>query len=284
MADRSHYPDSTGSWNAPPSNRRAESGYIDRTEPMSRHERQEVADERVGGRRLAPEPAVPPGGGSSWSNTQVSTQGPDAHLGDPELAAAAVGVDARGPDPYAVRHLPPEPSTSGPGGGPPETPFSAPPHQATPGIDEPTQLHNPVQHQLQQPQHQQQPQPSHHVQQQQPPASNSRRGYPEQVGEGVYRRNRKGLGVVLALVSLAMMGLVGFMLVGQLGAEGPLSPSAALAAALALAGLPLTAWGLYPLLGMGPQSGPDHPGALLRPPYTYLLTGLALLLAAGLAA
>jgi len=57
-----------------------------------------------------------------------------------------------------------------------------------------------------------------------------------------------------------------------------------LAGGFALAGLPLTAWGIAPLLGTGSNSGPEDFSAVLRAPYVYLVTGLVLLLAAGMAA
>ena len=286
MADRPQYPDSTGSWQAPPSGRRADARFMDRTDSMKRTDRhgESTIDELITSRRSAEAPPPPANTGAAWSGPSAPTE---AHMGDPELAAAA-GMDGRGPEPYAGHSQQPEPAqpappapprppqpappampTAQPVGEPVENAYAGPPpHVAPAGIDEPTRVHNPVQPQ--------QPQ-------QQPPQYQQQR-YPEQVAEGVYRRNRKGLGLVLVIITCVMAGIVGFMLVNQFTADGPLSPSAALAAAFALTGLPLVAWGLYPVLGMGSQSGPDHYSALLRPPYAYLLTGLVLLIAAGLAA
>lgn len=283
--DRPKYPDSTGSWDAPLPSRRNEPGFTDRTEPMNRPDRQgESALDDLMAVRRHPGGEVPPQAptsGPSWPGSPVSTPpvspaaAPDPHYGDPELAAAS--RMERGHDPHSRQ------------GGEPMLPGGNPGQPPAQGIDEPTQLHNPVQHQ----QHHQvhhQPQPpqgsQHHPQQHHAPQQQNgpRRNYPEQVGEGVYRRSRPGLGILLAIVTVAMLALVGIMLASQLAAGGPLSPSAVISATFALVGLPMAAWGLYPLLGMGSQSGPEHYSALLRAPYVYLLTGLVLLLAAGLAA
>lgn len=282
--DRPKYPDSTGSWDAPLPSRRNEPGFIDRTEPMNRPDRQGEAalDDLMATRRPAGGDVPPqaPTSGPSWPGSPVSpAAAPDPHYGDPELAAAS-RRDGRGPELHSRMGGEPMQQSGNPG---------QPPAQ---GIDEPTQLHNPVQqqhhqvlHQPPQQHHQPSPPQQQHAPQQHAPQQNGpRRGYPEQVGEGVYRRSRPGLGILLAIVTVAMLALVGIMLAGHLTSGGPFSPSAVISATFALVGLPMTAWGLYPLLGMGSQSGPDHYSVLLRAPYVYLLTGLVLLLAAGLAA
>ncbi|GAA4900587.1 hypothetical protein LX16_0550 [Stackebrandtia albiflava] len=272
MAERQNYPDSSGGrWDAPLPNRRPEPaerpGFVDRTEPMGRPDRPQPAndvslDELMASRsRRTPFPEqAAPVSGPQWQGGME----PDALHGDPELAAAA-GVDA---------YRPQSPVSGQPvSGGHPE-----PAGQQYGAMDEPTRLHNPVTQQAAPPPH---PAP--------PPVpaqagGQNRRGYPEQVAEGVYRRSRPGLGVLLAVVAVAMIALVGGMLIATVGGTGLANPSAVVSAALAFAGIPLTAWGLYPLLGMGSQAGPDHYSALLRAPYVHLLTGLVLLVAAGLAA
>ena len=143
-------------------------------------------------------------------------------------------------------------------------------------FDEPTQLHGSVSQQ-----HQYQP-PADHMQE--PAGQAPRRQGPEQVADGVYRRNRPALGVAMALVTVAMMGMTVFMLVRSALGDGGLGPSVILSATFAMVGLPLSAWGMYPLLGMGANSGPEDFRVLLRPPYAYLLVGLILVLAAGMAA
>ncbi len=61
------------------------------------------------------------------------------------------------------------------------------------------------------------------------------------------------------------------------------SASGAVAGTLMLIGLPTLAAGLYPMVGGGAES-PDGARAVLRAPLAYLLVGLVLLVAAGLAA
>ena len=243
------------------------------------------------------EPTAPRHGEPThWSLEREASQPVGADQGgDPELAAAA-GLDTNRP-------APPRPPVQGPVdpalAAPPQHQYpgqqqvggldeptqlhsySAPqppaPQQPTGAFDEPTQLHNPVQ---------QQPMPHDTGRFPEPaPVQQPPRRAPEQVGDGVYRRNRPGLGIIVVVVTIAMFALVAFMLVNSIvTADGALDPSAVVSGVLALAGLPLTAWGLFPLLGMGPNTGPDDPRVLLRPPYALLITGLVLLLAAGLAA
>jgi hypothetical protein len=61
------------------------------------------------------------------------------------------------------------------------------------------------------------------------------------------------------------------------------SASGAVAGTLMLVGLPTLAAGLHPLISGG-AAAPDGARAVLRAPLAYLLVGLVLLLAAGLAA
>lgn len=291
MSDRQHnYPDSTGS------RREAAAGgrpvFYERTEAIDQPERPPRAD----GGYLTRPPAGPSGNEPAAAEAGYPPRRPppaesapasfaadsslsniDGHAADPELAAAAGLSSTRGGEAGPYPPAGPQPHYQPPAQQPP--PQGPPPQQAPPppqyqqpqaledphqqaqhsggAVYEPTQLHSPV---------------------------SAASSYPEQVGDGVYRRSRPGLGVALALVMAAMAGMVGFMLVDELRADGPVSPSAAMAATFALAGLPLAGFGLYPILGSGSKSGPDHVGALLRPPYIYLIAGLTLFLAAGLAA
>lgn len=105
---------------------------------------------------------------------------------------------------------------------------------------------------------------------------------PDQLADGTYRTKRSGSAVLFVLGTLlfAMPPLV--LLARSVLDTG--SPSGVIAGTLALLGLPLLAAGLHPLLGGGAATGAREPTALLRPPYLYLVVGLVLLVAAGLAA
>ncbi|CAM3232584.1 hypothetical protein STSO111631_08440 [Stackebrandtia soli] len=227
---------------------------------------------------------------TQWNlEREAPVSGGDMSYMDPELAAAA-GMDAGRPG----GEIPGRQSLSQHG-----APRHAPQHQPQTLMDEPTQLHNPVApvsspHMAPVSSPHMAPVSSPHM----APASShpsdpsryqsdqgkNRRGYPEQVSDGVYRRSRPGLGALVAIVAIGLAVLIGYMLMQQIAEEGPVSPSAVLAGGFALAGLPLTAWGIAPLLGTGSNSGPEDFSAVLRAPYVYLVTGLVLLLAAGMAA
>lgn len=310
MSERQqNYPDATGSrWDGAPGGRRPASGdrpaFLDRTEPMSQQDRaasaadpslNDVMGSRDRSSRLqSRERSIDSAGiaprraeQSQWSMERESTAGisAEAGLGDPELAAAsgmddlAMGRPAvsrppvqGGVDSAIQTQMVPQQSTAQ------RFPVSPAPQQSVPqgpsGFDEPTQLHNPVASPSMGPDTGRFAEPA-----------GARRTYPEQVGDGVYRRSRPGLGLIVAVATIGMAVLVVYMLINAMvKAESAVDPSAVISGIFALGGLPLTAWGLYPLLGMGANSGPEDLSALLRPPYAHLLTGLALLIAAGLAA
>lgn len=98
-------------------------------------------------------------------------------------------------------------------------------------------------------------------------------------GERVYRTGRPALAVVLAVVTAVLMVPVVRLLLQATFADVAIAAGVVPAVLLAL-GLPLTGIGLYGVAGAGRAL--DR-GDLLRPPTCYLLVGLVLLLAAGLA-
>jgi hypothetical protein len=295
-----NYPDSTGShWeggSGPVSRRAADRpAFMERTEPMSRQPR--VADGPADdGKRPLTHGRLDstPGGvipmqrridaAAQWNNdrdrgTQAVPPTEQPYGGDPELAAASgfEGVAQQPPVRQPVQSPPDHPVSSQWPAKPATPPAGVPSAPESPGgFDEPTQLHHSVQQQTGF------CEPQRFVEPPATPAS-PRRG-PAQVGEGVYRRSRPALGIALAAVTLAMSAVMAILLVAAFVDGRPFNASAIVSATFALAGLPLTAWGLYPLLGMGPHTGPQESHVLLRPPYAVVLTGIALLIAAGLAA
>lgn len=105
---------------------------------------------------------------------------------------------------------------------------------------------------------------------------------PNQLADGAYRTNRPGSAVALVLGAL-LFAMPPLVLVWRSALDTG-SSSGVIGGTLALLGLPLLAAGLYPLMGGGAATGAREYTALLRPPYIYLLLGVALLTAAGLAA
>ncbi|MGH8791628.1 MAG: hypothetical protein ACRDXX_03175 [Stackebrandtia sp.] len=288
MTDRQqNYPDSTGSRrdvNRPV--------FYNRTVAIDQREGQTHAGATYG--TAASQPVEPATATVRPVERAPASAPPNAHMGgaDPELAVAA-GMQPRGPEVPQYPTAPPRqvpmqqsyPQHAQPqqsaglddllhsASAPPAQQYAPPPQQQQQPVEamyEPTQMHNPV--------------ASPQVAEPEQHDPRLGRNYPEQVGDGVYRRSRPGLGIAVALGALVMAGLIGFMLYKDVTSEAPASPSAMISAAFALAGLPLAAFGLYPLLGSGTKSGPENFGAVLRAPYIYLATGLILFVAAGLAA
>ncbi|MGH3738383.1 MAG: hypothetical protein ACRDT6_22670, partial [Micromonosporaceae bacterium] len=89
--------------------------------------------------------------------------------------------------------------------------------------------------------------------------------------------------IAVALVTLLAVVPGVLLLYSALFDGDMVSASGAVSGTLMLIGLPLLATGLYPLIG-GSATAPDGVRGLLRPPYAYLVVGMVLLLAAGLAA
>jgi hypothetical protein len=100
----------------------------------------------------------------------------------------------------------------------------------------------------------------------------------------VYKTRRAGVvGLVAGVALVAELLLIRVLLVGEFGHT--VAPGAVLAGLFAMAGIPLVALGLYGLItGPAATAGPEATRAWLRTPLAYLPIGLALLLAAGLAA
>lgn len=228
---------------------------------------------------------------------------PEPQVVDPELAALA-GGEPRGPlapprppergplpptfdDPRRGPFPPAEPVSGGPRlapPGPPPAPQVAPhiapapvggpsvppppPGMPRPPIDPPTQAYPAM--------------PGRERRTE--PVVNRRPDAPMEVFEGVYRKKRPAVALLVVVVSaLAMIPAV-VVLARSLFAGDGFSPSGVVAGILMLAGIPLVGAGLIPLLGSGPRIGGREMSAILRPPYIYLVTGLVLLLAAGAAA
>jgi hypothetical protein len=106
----------------------------------------------------------------------------------------------------------------------------------------------------------------------------------EAVGGAIYRTRRLGVAAILAVVALvAELMVLRVLLTGEFGHV--VQPSAVLGGIFAMCGTPLVTMGLYGLLTGAATAGGPHPGrAWLRTPLAYLPVGLALLIAAGLAA
>jgi hypothetical protein len=106
----------------------------------------------------------------------------------------------------------------------------------------------------------------------------------EPAREGVYRTRRPAL-ALLYLIGVAVFEWPAIRLVAHGGFGDNLSSSAAVSGIFLIVGLPLVARGLFALQA-GAGRLPHQPAgrAWLQPPVAYLTVGLALLLAAGLAA
>ncbi|MGY0232531.1 hypothetical protein [Longispora urticae] len=112
-----------------------------------------------------------------------------------------------------------------------------------------------------------------------------RRPEPAADGDGVYRSRRPviaiGLAAVVGVLEIAALVLLGSTLL----ANGTTSPSGVVAGVLLLLGLPVFAAGMYGMVtGAGRASERHGARVLLRPPLSYLVIGLVLLLGAALAA
>lgn len=286
--NQQHYPDShgarwegqTGSGHPGQTDRPA---FLDRTEPMSRQDREARAgdpslDDLMGGRnRTSRLPSqergeAPTGGFAAQHGPETPQWSPDGapvpppHMGepatgDPELAA----VSRMEPPRQVPPPMPPQlgEAARGPMGQP------SPPH---PDLNEPTQMHNPVPSgpPMQQQQHQQ------HQQQQQQRG----RAYPSQVSDGVYQSNKSGLGPVAWIAAFVMAVPIAYVMVRSLASGAGVSAGAVVAGVFGLTGLPLTAFGLQAVL----NANREEPASPWRAPYVYLVLGLVLVLAAGMAA
>ena len=99
----------------------------------------------------------------------------------------------------------------------------------------------------------------------------------------VYRARRAGiLGALGAVAVVAELFLLRVLLAGEFGHL--VAPGAVLAGLFAMSGVPLVAMGLYGLMTGVAAAGPSPERAWLRTPLAFLPIGLALLIAAGLAA
>ncbi|ADD41888.1 hypothetical protein [Stackebrandtia nassauensis] len=294
--NQQHYPDSSGARWETPAERPA---FLDRTEPVSRQEREvrggdSSLDDLMGNRnrtsRLpsqergeepsgvhavprgpesppqqwshdnAPAPAPQwspenaPASPPQWSPDSAPTPPPqlgEPATGDPELAAVS-RMDA-------PRQVPPPmpPQLGDNAHRPPMAQPSPPPAD----LNEPTQMHNPVTSA--------------------PPAQQQRGStYPPQSG-GVYQSNKSGLGSLAWVAALIMALPIAYVMIRSLASGADVILSGAVASGVfALAGLPLTAYGLQASLNANTGETPSP----LRAPYVYLVIGLVLLLAAGMAA
>jgi len=100
-------------------------------------------------------------------------------------------------------------------------------------------------------------------------------------GDGVYRTRRPAMALVYGVLTVifeigALRIFLDSMFTGDLVISGIVSGT------FLIAGLPLLAAGLYGATTGGTRA--DGPGGWLRPPAVYLIAGLGLLIAAGLAA
>ncbi|MBG6138198.1 hypothetical protein [Longispora fulva] len=111
-----------------------------------------------------------------------------------------------------------------------------------------------------------------------------RRSEPSADGDGVYRSRRPviaiGLAAVVGVLELVTLGLLGSSLMAK-----PIPASGVVAGVLLLLGLPVFAAGMYGMVtGAGRASERHGARILLRPPLSYLVIGLVLLVGAALAA
>jgi hypothetical protein len=106
----------------------------------------------------------------------------------------------------------------------------------------------------------------------------------ESVGGAIYRTRRVGVAALLGAVAIvAELLLVRVLVSGEFGHT--VQPGAVLAGIFAMCGVPLVTMGLYGLMtGAATAGGPTPGRAWLRTPLAYLPVGLALMIAAGLAA
>jgi hypothetical protein len=106
----------------------------------------------------------------------------------------------------------------------------------------------------------------------------------ETVGGAIYRTRRLGVAAVLTIVALvAEVMILRVLLTGEFAKV--VEPNAVLGGIFAMCGTPLVTMGLYGLMTGAVTAGGPYPGrAWLRAPLAYLPVGLALLIAAGLAA
>jgi hypothetical protein len=106
----------------------------------------------------------------------------------------------------------------------------------------------------------------------------------ENVGGAIYRTRRLGVATVLTIVALvAEVLMLRVLLTGAFAHT--VQANAVLGGIFAICGTPLVTMGLYGLMtGAAAAAGPHSGRAWLRTPLAYLPVGLALLIAAGLAA
>jgi hypothetical protein len=117
----------------------------------------------------------------------------------------------------------------------------------------------------------------------QPPFQAPTQAIPSAPPAAVYLARRPGIAWLLGLAAVVIELLLVPVLFGGLFAHN-INGAEVLGAALALSGVPMAAMGLYGLAcGGATASGPHVGRAWLRPPLAYLLIGLILLIAAGLA-
>jgi hypothetical protein len=99
-------------------------------------------------------------------------------------------------------------------------------------------------------------------------------------GDGVYRTKRPAIALVVAILTVIFeIGAVRVLLDGMFG--GPFLAGQTIAGMFLIAGLPLFALGVYGSSGGGIRA---EAGGWAKPPVLYLVAGLGLLIAAGLAA
>ncbi|HEU4423064.1 MAG TPA: hypothetical protein VFR67_11080 [Pilimelia sp.] len=104
------------------------------------------------------------------------------------------------------------------------------------------------------------------------------------VGEGFYRTRRPLIAVAFAVV-VTVFEVPALRLLASAAFDDPISGTGIVSGILLVGGLPMFAMGLYSLVtGVGRPPGQAAVADWLRPPVAYLTIGLALLVAAALAA